>query len=131
MPVPFYLPKSKNYLKKTKANQDGKSGEFLALFFLRLKGYRCLAQNYKTPVGEIDLVMRKGKTLIFVEVKTRPSLNEALEALRQAQQKRILKTALWFMKEFKAYTNYDMRFDFIGIAPSSWPKHIQNAWGAD
>lgn len=88
-----------------------------------------MAQNYKTPIGEIDSVMRKGKTLIFVEVKTRPTLNEALESLRHAQQKRILKTALWFTKEFKTYACYDMRFDFIGIAPSSWPKHIKNAWG--
>lgn len=131
MPVPFYLPKSKNYLKKTKANQDGKKGEFIALFFLRLKGYKCLAKNYKTPVGEIDLVMRKKKTLVFVEVKTRPSLDEALESLRHAQKQRILRTSLWFMKEFKTYANYDIRFDFIGIAPSSWPKHIQNAWGND
>lgn len=107
----------------------GQEGEYFALLLLRLKGYKCLARNYKTPLGEIDLVMKKRKEIIFVEVKSRPTQKEALEALRDAQKKRILKSGQWFLNQHKEYTHYQYRFDVIAIAPKTWPKHIQNAWG--
>ena len=55
----------------------GLVAEGIAAWLLRLKGYRVLATRYRTPLGEIDIVARRGKVLAFVEVKARPTV-EAL-----------------------------------------------------
>ena len=59
----------------------GLVAESIAGWLLRLKGYRVLATRYRTPLGEIDIVARRGKVLAFVEVKARPSLEAGLEAI--------------------------------------------------
>ena len=56
---------------RRKSEQAGRSAERIALWYLRLKGWRLLAQRYKSPVGEVDLVMRKGDVTAFIEVKAR------------------------------------------------------------
>ena len=81
-------------------NRVGKEGEELALKFLKDKGFRVLERNYRTPIGEIDIIARDGNTLVFIEVKTRSdmSFGSPFESVTQRKRDKIHKTALWYIK---------------------------------
>ena len=68
--------------RRRKAWRWGRLAESAAAALLRLKGFRILARGYKVPVGEIDIVARRGRLVLFVEVKARPSADAANEARR-------------------------------------------------
>ena len=70
--------------RRIKAWRRGRWAERRAALFLRLKGFRIIARGYKSPVGEIDIVARRGNLLAFVEVKARATLDGAAEALTNA-----------------------------------------------
>ena len=114
--------------KKLKAVGFGLWGETLACQALRLKGYKILKRNHKTPFGEIDIIAKRRQTLCFVEVKSRAKHEDAMHALSLSQQKRIIRAAKSFLSVNQGYCMFDIRFDFIAIAPLQWPKHIENAW---
>ncbi|MEN9895604.1 MAG: hypothetical protein RIR97_1456 [Pseudomonadota bacterium] len=102
--------------------------EILAAFFLMAKGYRILALRYKTPLGEIDIVARKGDLVVFCEVKARKSVNEAVFAVSTTAQKRIRNASdLWLSKQAKAAV-LSQRYDIIAITPWSLPTQIENAF---
>ena len=112
----------------------GHTGEQLAEKFLARRGYKCLARNFRTPTGEIDLIMRDGDCIVFVEVKTLTSaeLNEPIEQLRPAQQRRLIKTAAWW-RNAKKCADKPCRFDVIGVTlkdDGSEPEitHIEDAF---
>lgn len=101
--------------------------ENIALLWLCLKGYHILEQRYRNKGGEIDLLARKGKKLIAVEIKFRPTLEQAAFCLRPLQQQRIERT----LKGYIAHLNWqpeEIRFDVILMAPFCWPYHLKNAW---
>lgn len=95
---------------------------------LRLRGYRVLARRYKAPVGEVDIVARRGRTLVFVEVKARGSLDAAAEALTERQRRRILAAARMFLARHPHLAGLDSRFDVMLVAPWRWPRHVVDAW---
>jgi putative endonuclease len=98
-----------------------------------MKGYRIAQMRYKTPVGEIDLIARKGKTIIFVEVKIRPSLDEALYAIHKKNRDRVTRAALYYLSDSAppgAQESPDIRFDVFAIAPPFFWRHLDNAWQA-
>src|SRR5690348_10908885 len=70
---------------RVKAYRSGLFAETLTALLLRLRGYRIVAQRYKTPVGEIDLVALKGKRLAFIEVKRRRTKEDAAWTLPARQ----------------------------------------------
>ncbi|MCC7305423.1 MAG: YraN family protein [Alphaproteobacteria bacterium] len=114
--------------KKIAAYKRGMFAEKLAAVVLRLKGYKILRHRYKTPFGEIDLVARKGKYLVFVEVKDRPDFGAALEAVSPRNQARVEQAARYFLSAHPHYAEWDMRFDVIVTGrPFSW-RHLDNAW---
>ena len=78
----------------------GDQGERLAADFLRRKRYRILETNYSRPTGEIDIIARQGKTLVFVEVKRRSSLRygRPSQAVDRGKQAHILRTAALYLK---------------------------------
>ena len=104
----------------------GLRAEWVSLWLLRLRGYRLVARRYKTPGGEIDLLMRWRRTLVAVEVKHRPSVREAAEALTSHQQKRLVKALLFFLTRNPGYGSYDLRFDLMIVVPWTWPLHLKN-----
>jgi putative endonuclease len=108
----------------------GLRAEVLAALFLRLKGYRILARRYQNPVGEIDIVAKKGKALVFVEVKARPSMDIAHESIRKNQRARIVRGAEAYLSRNPKYVNHDLRFDAVLIAPGRWPRHLISAFDA-
>jgi len=110
----------------------GKWAEFLARTYLRCCGYHFVCRNYVTgkgtTAGEVDLIMQKGKTIIFAEVKLRKDLYSAAYAITQSQKQRILRGALSFMKKYPQYKYCDMRFDAILVCLPFFIYHIPNAW---
>jgi len=97
----------------------GESGEKIAVDFLQKHGYKILAKNYKTKLGEIDIVALDKDTFCFIEVKTRTSLLRGLpcEAVSKIKQRQIAKTALSFLKE-KNLLDKKARFDVVSVVYS-------------
>ena len=98
---------------------------------MRLKGYSILAIRHKTPVGEIDIVARRGSLIVFVEVKARADLRDAAEALGPRQRQRITRAALAYISRNPRLAELFMRFDVILVKPWAWPQHIADAWRPD
>lgn len=115
--------------KQSGSYQTGLLAEMLAAWFLRLKGYRIVAQRFKTPVGEIDLIARRGDVLVFVEVKAREKMDDALAALQGRQMTRLTRAAQWYMGSGQQ-TATQMRFDVVAVVLPLTIKHIQAAFTA-
>lgn len=111
-----------------RAQRWGRWAESLAAWRLRLAGYRVVARNFRSPVGEIDLVVRRGRVLAFVEVKTRHLLADAAEAIRPAQQARIRNAAAAFLARHPGLAGLDLRFDAVLVPPGRLPRHLPDAW---
>jgi putative endonuclease len=110
------------------AEGAGRRGEFWAELFLRAQFYRVLARRVKTPVGEIDLIMRRGNLTVFVEVKARAFSHQELDALMAVNRRRIVNAAqMWLMRRPELAAG-DLRFDVIFLAPFAWPRHLKNAF---
>jgi putative endonuclease len=109
------------------AHENGLLAETVAAWILRLQGYRIVARRYKAPVGEVDIIARRGKVTAFVEVKARAVLDDALQSVSVQSQARITRAAQHFL--LKAGRGDDvLRFDVIALAPPlSW-RHLRNAW---
>ncbi|MBI5665923.1 MAG: YraN family protein [Nitrospirae bacterium] len=93
----------------------GERGEGLAVQFLKNKGYKIITQNYKTRIGEIDIIARDGDTLVFVEVKTRESIayGKPFEAVNYFKKKKISNVAMLYLKKLKEIP--PCRFDVVSI----------------
>ena len=106
----------------------GRRGEFWAALFLQLQGYRIIGKRVKTPVGEIDLIARRGETIAIVEVKARSFSHQETEALLAVNQRRIIRAARFWLTGRTEMANVHVRFDVIFLAPFAWPRHIVNAF---
>jgi len=111
----------------------GSWGEEQAEAYLRRKGLKIVERNLRTPVGEIDIIARQGKTLVFVEVKTRRSLafGTPQEAVGPVKQRQILRAAQWYLADTGA-EGAPARFDVVAIlADGDKPsiEHITDAFG--
>ncbi len=115
-------------MTRQEAYKLGHKGERLAEFLLRLKGYRILERRYKTRVGEADIIARRGATLVFVEVKARPTLAEGMESITANQKNRVVRAARYYLAENPPCANLDIRFDVIVALPGFRLKHLQDAW---
>jgi len=109
--------------------KTGLWAESVAGMWLCAKGYRVLARRFKTPVGEIDVIVRRGTTLVFVEVKRRGAMNDALAAISAENAARVRRASEWWLKQNQQLADKcDIRFDVVACAPYAWPKHIPNAF---
>ena len=109
------------------AESRGRDGETRAALFLRAKGWRILDKRVRTPVGEVDLVAKRGNLVAFVEVKTRGTSAELDFAIDEYRLSRVAAAAEMLMSRY-AGPDDDVRIDVVLIAPGSWPRHIENAW---
>lgn len=112
-----------------------KTGHFcetLAQVYLMFKGYLPVAKNYVvgrgTGAGEIDLIMKKGNTLVLIEVKKRPSYSSGLHAISIENQTRIVRSSAAFLGKHPRYAACSVRYDAVVLTPWSWPKHLKEAW---
>lgn len=113
---------------KTFNKVTGDSGEKLALEYLKNNKYRILKTNYKTNIGEIDIIAKQGDILVFVEVKTRVSDKFGLprEAVNYHKQQKIRQVASQYIKFNKLFESL-CRFDVIEILAGKI-THIQNCF---
>lgn len=114
----------------------GRWGEEEAVRFLRRRGLKIIACNYKSPVGEIDIIARDKKQLVFIEVKTRRSncFGTPQEAVGVRKQRQIIRTAQWYLSEKRA-DKLQPRFDVVAIVAEmngrARIEHFQNAFALD
>lgn len=118
-------------IERRRAWRRGRRAEGLAILALGLAGYRILARNLKSQLGEIDIVARRGRIVAFIEVKTRADWGSAAEALAGRQRRRIARAAGAFLAGRPDLAGHQPRFDVILTIPWRWPRHIINAWRID
>lgn len=116
-----------------KRHKRGLAGERIAERFLEAVGYRVLAHRFRLGRSEIDLIVRRGAVVAFVEVKTRrnAAFGSPLEAVRWAKQRQIVKVAQGWMDRHGSPTD-EFRFDVIGVTLTSGGKarvqHVEDAF---
>lgn len=106
----------------------GRRAELLAALALLLKGYRPLAWRVSIGGGEIDLIVRRGDVVAFVEVKARPTLEEASLSI-DARKRRLVSRAVraWIAREPWS-AGLTLRADAVFVAPGRWPRHVVSAF---
>ena len=115
---------------RIKAEARGRRAENLAALWLQIKGYKIIERRLKTPFGEIDLMARKGKLLICIEVKQRANLDAAHASLHAHSLKRIEAVASHYQARRNKYQNFDLRFDAVFVLPRLRIHHVKDAWRA-
>jgi len=113
---------------RTLAFRLGLSAETRAAALLLVKGFRIAARRWRSPVGEIDLVARRGRLLVFVEVKARGALDDAAEAVTERQRRRIAAAAEAWLASHADDLGRDIRFDAVLVVPWRMPRHIKAAF---
>jgi putative endonuclease len=116
--------------RRVAAFRLGLSAESRAAMLLIAKGHRIAARRWKTPVGEIDIVARRRRDLVFVEVKARDTLDAAAESVTARNQQRIVAAAEFWLSSHPDDVERFIRFDVILVAPGKMPRHIVNAFDA-
>jgi putative endonuclease len=111
-----------------KAYRSGLWAETIAMIFLMLKGYWPLARRFGGKGGEIDLIMKRGSTLIFVEVKARRVLDDALSAITPRKQALMTRTLRLWQSRHSPAAHMTLRVDALMLAPWRWPRHIENVF---
>lgn len=110
------------------AYRKGHWAEWFAAIALMAKGYRIVSRRFKTPVGEIDLIARRGQLVIFVEVKARANQQLALDSITRTAQQRISNSAQWWLTKQPDAANLNWRFDVVAVLPAKWPIHFEDVW---
>ncbi|HUN50282.1 MAG TPA: YraN family protein [Candidatus Sulfotelmatobacter sp.] len=114
--------------RRRDAYQAGRAAERLCVWLLRLKGYRVLARDWRVPVGEIDILARRGSVLAAIEVKRRGDLATAAASVGPQQRRRILRALEAFVARRPALGELTLRFDVMLVTPRAMPRHIVDAW---
>ncbi|MDT9599789.1 YraN family protein [Sphingosinicella rhizophila] len=114
-------------MKRQRAERGGRRAESIAGLWLRLKGWTILARRLRTPVGEIDLVVRRGSTLAFVEVKARATADQAAFCLDDYRLRRVA-AAAQAVSHLYARPRDTIRIDAMFIVPGRLPRHLANVW---
>jgi len=94
----------------------GRKNESVAARYLKKNGYRIITKNYRTKMGEIDIIAKEGDVIVFVEVKARksPFLNRAKESVTKSKQHKLTLTAYSYLKQ-KGLDGKSARFDVVSI----------------
>ena len=113
---------------RRRSDRYGRHAEALCAWYLRCRGYRILARRFRVSAGEIDLVARRGRTVVFVEVKARQELADAAWALTPRQRRRIGRAAERFVAAHPSLAALERRFDLMLVAPWRLPVQLTDAW---
>ena len=116
---------------RQRAWRRGWWAETLCAVTLGLRGYRILSRRLRTPVGEIDILARRGRVLAVIEVKARENFTIAAESVTDRQKQRLIRAAGWVVSGRPDLASLDLRFDVMLVAPRRLPRHVVDAWRAD
>lgn len=106
----------------------GLRAETAATLWLRAHLYAILARNYRAQGGEIDIIARRGRAIVFVEVKARGDLDDAAIAITAQKQRRFSRAVGRWLASNPWAMNYTLRADAIFVAPGKLPRHVENAF---
>ncbi len=129
VPVLFIAIHSKEFVNLSRIDL-GLKGEEIALREIKKRGYKVLERNYKTSLGEVDIIAKDGDVLVFIEVKTRrKSIVAAKEAVDRRKKKKLYQLALAYMKK-RGFIGNKARFDVVAISMENGIKVelIRNAF---
>jgi putative endonuclease len=112
---------------RQRAERGGRRAERLAALWLQLKGWKILGRRVRTPVGEVDLIARRGRIVAFVEVKARSTAAQAGWALDEWRLRRVAAAAEALAHRYTRPGD-DIRLDAIFIVPRRLPRHLANIW---
>lgn len=108
--------------------QWGVMAEYLAALHLILKAYSVLAMRYRIKEGEVDLIIRRGRVIAFVEVKARTDFSSGMDAIDEMKLRKFRKAAdHWLMRNDWAEA-YTLRGDAVVVRPWRFPVHIEDAF---
>jgi putative endonuclease len=121
---------ARDFASRQRAEQRGHKGETMAVWWLRLKGYRIIARRFKTKLGEVDIIARRRDVVAMVEVKARATLLEAMDAVDHSTMRRIEAAGdLWLAKQ-RDHARLNIRYDLIAILPRKLPVHVESLFHA-
>ena len=106
----------------------GLSAEAVALGLLMLKGYRPLARRFSAAGGEIDIIVRRGNAVAFVEVKARGVMDDALSSIGAVKRRRFSRAARAWVARHPWAATKTLRADAVFVAPRRWPRHLVAAF---
>ncbi|MDF2812267.1 MAG: hypothetical protein K0S56_3298 [Microvirga sp.] len=106
----------------------GHRAEWIALLFLVCKGYRPLARRYSAAGGEIDLIVARGGTIAFIEVKARGLMDDALIAITATKRRRFSRAARAWLSRNAWAASKTWRADAVFVANGRWPRHLVAAF---
>jgi putative endonuclease len=89
-----------------------------------LKGYRIIGRRYRTRLGEIDLIARRGDVVVIVEVKARATLDQAMDSVNALTMRRIETAADQWLARQPDHARHSLRFDLVAILPWRSPVHV-------
>lgn len=112
---------------RAQARAFGLNAEFLAALWLRLRFYRILARSYRIREGEIDIIAARGATIAFVEVKARPTMEEAAIAISAQKRQRMSRAARHWLARNPWAVHRVLRGDALFVAPGRLPRHAPAA----
>lgn len=113
---------------RLKAFRRGHVSEYFAALFLVAKGFRIRAIRYRTKLGEIDIIARRGDLVVFVEVKARRDLDSAVFAVTGSAERRIRAASeLWLSRQPDGH-RLSLRYDIVAVLPWRLPKHLADAF---
>jgi putative endonuclease len=112
---------------RRRCERRGRLAEFVAAALLCLKGYRILARRWRTNGGEVDLIAVRGRRLAFVEVKQRPTWEEAEAAKTAKQAQRMASVASRWVWRHPRYREHEIGLDAVLLVPGRLPRHQPNA----
>lgn len=122
-------------LHREQARARGTAAEWVASLWLRFKGYRILARQFRARGGELDVVAltpywHSPSTIVFVEVRTRGTLEDAIASVTDAKKGRVEGAARQFCARNPGLGRLPRRYDLIVLAETAWPRHLLDAWRA-
>jgi putative endonuclease len=113
--------------ERRRRNRVGHSAELIAAAYMTALGYRVLARRYKTPSGEIDLILRKRGRIVFAEVKRRATIADCEASITASLSRRVRDAADLYLARRPDYQAFDIGFDVIFVTPWRLPRHLPNA----
>jgi putative endonuclease len=102
--------------------------EYLSAVMLTVKGYQVLNMRYRNRMGEVDIIARKGRTIVFVEVKSIKRPGIGFPVVGPTQIARIQRAASLYLAQREALGCYEPRFDLITVSGFASIKHHKNAF---